>query len=326
MKRSFSFSLEGKDWWKPYLLFWILNLLVQGITRKTTGAAGGQAGEAAVSLVFGFLGAILQAAFTIVFARIMLPRLSVNGKAFSFDGKIGEYLGLNIGGFLLSVITLGIYAPWYMRKIVAYLASRTEYDGGRPEFLGKGGKLFKYFLLAFLLPLIVLLVPLFILAARDGWRGVGTGASAQLISTLTTFVLVFLILGPFMYLLYFWYLNLRWKDVSITWKTEFWPSVGFIMGQLALSVVTLSIYWPVAFVKCLAYFAGKTAFYRGAGPAATEIGRLGIDRGEGGYFGFIWGQTLLTIITLGVYAPWAIAKLGRWACDRLYYEENGEVA
>ena len=97
------------------------------------------------------------------------------------------------------------------------------------------------------------------------------------------------------------------------------------MGQLALTVVTLSFYWPVAFVKCLAYFAGKTAFERGADPAATEIGRLGFDRGEGGYFGFIWGQTLLTIVTLGIYAPWAIAKIGRWACDRLYYEEKAEV-
>jgi len=125
-----------------------------------------------------------------------------------------------------------------MRKIAAYLASHTEYGGARPEFLGKGGA---------------------------GWvEGIGRRCECAPHLHADHLRLVFLIFAPLMYLLYRWYVNLRWKDVAIVWKTEFWPSVGFLMGQLALTVVTLSFYWPVAFVKCLAYFAGKTAFERGA--------------------------------------------------------------
>lgn len=331
MKQRFSFSLSGKDWWKPFLLFWLLYLLaqipMQALSRNPALRLGSQLGSLAVNLLFSFLSMIVEAAFAIVFARLLLPKVSVKGKAFAFDGKVGEYLGLNVGAFLLTVITLGVYAPWYQRKVAAYLVSHAECGGARPEFLGKGGTLFKYFLLALGVPLLLILLPLAIWAASH--RGAGYGAwpkeSVQLVSTLVTFVLVFVLLAPLSYFLWRWYVNLKWGEIVITLKAKFWPAVGFIVGQLALTLVTLSIYWPLAYVKILAYFAGKISFDREAAPAGTEIGRLGFDLSGSRYFGLFWGQTLLSVLTLGIYLPWALAKLTTWVFDRLYYEEKVEV-
>ena len=123
-----------------------------------------------------------------------------------------------------------------MRKIAAYLASHTEYGGARPEFLGKGGA---------------------------GWvEGIGRRCECaphlhadHLRPGLSDFRSAHplpLVCEPVV------------EGCRHRLENEFWPSVGFLMGQLALTVVTLSFYWPVAFVKCLAYFAGKTAFERGA--------------------------------------------------------------
>ena len=35
-------------------------------------------------------------------------------------------------------------------------------------------------------------------------------------------------------------------------------------------------------------------------------------------FLFIWGQTLLAIITLGIYYPWAMAKIGKRVLAKTY--------
>ena len=52
----------------------------------------------------------------------MFPKLSIGEHAFGFRGEVGPYIGMNVGGILLTMITLGIYMPWYMKRIISYLA------------------------------------------------------------------------------------------------------------------------------------------------------------------------------------------------------------
>jgi uncharacterized membrane protein YjgN (DUF898 family) len=131
-------------------------------------------------------------------------------------------------------------------------------------------------------------------------------------------VVIFLILIPFIYLVYKWYVNLRWNDVTITWKTSFWPSCGYILGQVLLTGITAGIYWPAGFLRIYGYFAGRTALSRGE----AETGRLGFDGSIGKGFGLIWGQALLSIITLGIYLPWAYARIGRWLLGATCHQDS----
>ena len=131
----------------------------------------------------------------------------------------------------------------------------------------------------------------------------------------------FVVLVPFIYLVYRWYVNFRWKDVSITWDTSFWPACGFILGQLLLTIVTIGIYWPAALLKLFRYFADKTVFTRGE----TVIGRLQFEGDLQKGFGLLWGQALLSVITLGVYIPWAVEKAGTWVASSTCYEKTGNA-
>lgn len=323
MESRFSLDLHGRDWWKPFLIFWLVFvaayvplLMLQRWMPQPVHYLGRY-----LLVVFAFTVVMLvdQTIFSIVAFRIVLPRLSVGGKSFAFRGSIGRFLGINLLGALLSIVTLTVYMPWYVRRIMAYLASESSFDGETPEFLGKGGRLFVYLLLGMWLPVIVLSVGLGLLVGLSGTAGTGGGVS--LLTTLIT-VLIFLVLVPFLYLTYRWYINFRWRDVVVRWVTRFWPAVGFLLGQILLTIVTVGIYWPAAVLRMVRYFCARTAFFRGE----EERGRLAFEASISRGFGLIWGQTLLSIITAGIYLPWAVARVGRWCTESLTYRPSSSEA
>jgi len=92
------------------------------------------------------------------------------------------------------------------------------------------------------------------------------------------------------------------------WRTRFWPAFGAIFLQVLLCLVTAGIYLPAAYVKLYRYFVQRTELEREGQP----YGKLGFDGKAGQGFLRIWGQALLTLITVGFYYPWAMAKIGRW--------------
>ncbi len=322
MKSSFALSLKGSDWWQPFLPYWSLIVVAEITLQLTrTGTAWANAHpwlavliQLGTAIVLYFVCLI----FNIIFLRILAPKLSCAGESFAFQGKIGEYVVLNIVGMLLSLVTLGVFLPWYLRRVVAYLASKTSYRGTDLQFLGRGGRLFVFILLGVWAPLIALLVVIMVTMGTQASRVMGDGgpAGAQLLTMLATFLVVLYILVVFVYLMYKWYVDFSWKDICVRWKTTFWRSCGFVLGQVLLSVITVSVYWPAAFLKTYRYFAEKTILTRDE----AEIGRLGFEGAPGRGFGLIWGQMLLSVITVGFYLPWAYANVGRWLIGFTYLE------
>ncbi len=330
MKKFFSFTLEGRDWWKPFLGYWAIYLVFYipvlasnpGVGEADPAAAGASLLSSLAMLLFSML---IAPVFSIIFLRIMMPKLSIDGKSFGFRGEIGRFIGMNVGGILLSIITLSIYMPWYIRRVTAYIAGETTFDGESPEFQGKGGKLFVYYLLCILLPVFLIIIIMIgavtaaVVAATLG--GESTYAAAQTSAAIWTSLFSLVIIAaaiPFSYLMCKWYVDLKWKDVTIALKADFWPSCGYILAQALLTAVTIGIYWPAATLKLFGYFAERTALSR----ENREIGRLGFDGRIGQGFLLIWGQTLLCIITLGIYIPWAYARIGKWMASTTYYRES----
>jgi len=322
MKKYFDLKLEGKDWAKPFIVYWILYLIFSGPMSSSrwwqpesgmgTGAYGG------LSIVFTIVMVIISSAYTIKLARIAVPKLSIDGKAFGFQGAEGKFIGLNIGGLLLSIITISIYMPWYIAKITRYLASETEFDSENPDFLGKGGKLLGLFILFFWIPVIIIGAVIGFGSARAVYHG---GMGDYPAGAAWAGVLLFFLLIPFMYIMYRWYINFSWKDFNIKWETKFWPSVGYILGQCALTAVTAGIYWPAAMLKLYRYFSNKTVVVQGD----VIVGHLGFDGSIKKGFGLLWGQALLSIITIGFYLPWAYPKVGRWIAGSTYYTTASQV-
>ena len=59
-----------------------------------------------------------------------------------FDGKVIEYIGYKLLGFLITVVTLTIAKPWADKLILEYKINHTIYNGKRLKFEGKGASLF----------------------------------------------------------------------------------------------------------------------------------------------------------------------------------------
>ena len=59
-----------------------------------------------------------------------------------FDGKLIELIGWNILNILLTLVTLGIGAPWGKCMLLRYEIEHTVLNGKRLKFIGNGGNLF----------------------------------------------------------------------------------------------------------------------------------------------------------------------------------------
>jgi uncharacterized membrane protein YjgN (DUF898 family) len=314
MKTNFELTVEGKDWSKPFTAYWIL-FLIFNIPMQMGGRWMGAPGAGFLSFIFSILTVIIAAVYTIKIMQIIVPKLSIDGKAFGFGGSPGKYLKMYLGGYLLSIITLTIYIPWFAKKVAAYLASETTFDGSSPEFQGQPKKLFKYLILALLLPVIVVCV---IFGAVIGFNELISGMEApEPVYPFLGFIM-FIVLIPFIYMAYKWCVNFKWKEMVIRWDTSFWPSFWMILGQVLLTIITVGIYWPAAVLKLYRYFVGKTVLVEGE----AEKGRLGFEGAIGKGFGLMWGQTLLCIITIGFYIPWGYSKVAKWVLGSSYAEMN----
>lgn len=319
MKSNLAFSLRGGDWWKPFLPYWLLFVAEEIVLILTRGAARSSPGTALlIQLLVTIVLVLVVAVFAIIFLKIMVPKLSYADEGFSFHGKVGEFVWLNFVGILLTVITLGVFYAWYARRMAVYMASRTSYKGAELQFLGRGGRLFVLMLLGIGIPVVVMIVVLSVVIIGGSRSMQGGAGILQRATMLVTFFLVFYVLVVFSYHLYKWYVDFSWKNVRVHWKPTFWRSCGFILGQVLLSIITLTVYWPAAYLKIYRYFAEKTVMSRDD----VEFGRLGFEGDLGKGFGLIWGQSLLSLITAGIYIPWATANVGRWLIGSTFVERS----
>jgi len=83
-----------------------------------------------------------------------------------------------------------------------------------------------------------------------------------------------------------------------------------------LTVITLGIYGPLAFLRLYQYFITKT---KGIADEGQTV-RFGYDLQYGRDWLFIWGQLLLTIIPFGIYFPWAFCGITRLILRKSYVE------
>ena len=80
--------------------------------------------------------------------RYRMNRMAWRGIRFSFRGSTVRYLGLHVLSYLLMLVTLGIYAPFFFTRKEKMLRSATFFGDQSVRFDGKGKDLLVPFLLA----------------------------------------------------------------------------------------------------------------------------------------------------------------------------------
>lgn len=87
-----------------------------------------------------------------------------------FDGGLIELIGWKLLSFLITIVTLGIAAPWGACMIYSYEINHTVYNGKRLKFEGTGGDLFVNIFKWVLLSIITLgIYTLFIPIKKTKW-------------------------------------------------------------------------------------------------------------------------------------------------------------
>jgi uncharacterized membrane protein YjgN (DUF898 family) len=134
--------------------------------------------------------------------RYRMSRTSWRGIRFSFRGRALDFVKIFVGGSFLSMITLGLYYPFFITKQYAFMTSHSYFGTQKFDFDGRGRDLLGPYILAFLLLFPTLGLYWFWFQAklqRYFWDHTSFG-NARFRSTVTGGRLLVLTLGNFLLL------------------------------------------------------------------------------------------------------------------------------
>ena len=333
MKSFLNFTLKGGQlfpvWIASFVFFLIpFYFLVKEFFELTATEvpAGGPSFR-----FFLYLIILLAVSFTFIYyrSRLVINSLELNGLKVKCEFHSGKYIGIIISGLLLSIVTLGIYIPWFIQNLQRFFIHGASYNSHKFAFRGKGGRLFVIMTLAIFIPFLV----------------VGFIVFTVLNSNIEIWiyqVMVICSLVSIIYLTFKWMVDIRYKSyligldtgffravgkigielllavilvflfqwlssvcIAIWWSTGLLPTTGKIIIELVLGIITAGFYFPMAFIRLYRYFAEHTKGNIVDGKQIT----MGYDGDQVTDFLYIWKQILLTLITLGIYYPWAFCRI-----------------
>ncbi len=309
MKQFLNFSNRGNQLlgaWISFILLFIVPYIWVVIKMSTADFASGEGYE--------FIPVVLALVLLAIFIEFYIFRFFITGiqyreKNLEFNGKFGDFVGIILLNLLLTIITIGIYYPWFVKKLYNFFINNSKYEESEFNFLSKGGELLLIFVFAAVIPMIlVALIASAFVSIANANEAVGT----NLINLFT-----YIFMAPYLYLLYRWLVNIQYKEYTILWKTEFFSSVGMIIGQIVLTIITIGIYSPAAALRIYKYFANKTYLI-----SDGKSKKFGFENKMVNDFLFIWGQNLLILITASIYLPWAMAKISHRVLSQTYITEE----
>lgn len=306
MKNYFKFTLDPIR----FLLFWLLFIFLYvipyiGIMNRF------ESENPSTSKSFVYLGILFFLILIVIsiyyfFIKLYIESIGYKDQNIKFQGNFGTFIGKVLLGYFLSIITLGIYSPWFMKDLTKFFMENSSYDSNKFKFKGDGFTLFLIITFCMIVPMI-----LFGSLVLLGSMYLTNAESANPFTA--AYLLFYVVLIPYVYLFYKWFVDFDFKEYHISWKTDFWNACGKILLEMLLTVITLGIYMPLASIRLYDYFVKKT---EANSPDRTL--HFGYDLEQGRDFLFLWGQSLLCIITLTIYTPWAISKIGERVLGKTY--------
>lgn len=147
--------------------------------------------------------------------RYRLSRISWRNIRFSFRGRATAFIPIFSGGFLLTVLTAGLYYPFWATARQAFMVSHSHFGSQTFGFDGRGRALFGPYLLALLLtvPTLGLCWVWFVARRQRYWWDHTSFAAARFRSTVTGWRLLRLHAGNLLLLVLT--LGLGWAWVAV---------------------------------------------------------------------------------------------------------------
>jgi uncharacterized membrane protein YjgN (DUF898 family) len=88
--------------------------------------------------------------------RYRMAKSSWRGIHFGYRGSLNELLKIFVGGFILSIVTLGIYSAWFTMNVRKYVLENVRFGSIKFHYTGTGGDFFVLVLKGYFLTIITL--------------------------------------------------------------------------------------------------------------------------------------------------------------------------
>lgn len=227
-------------------------------------------------------------------------------RTLKFNGSGGALFGILIVNFLLTVITLGFYYPWAKARRLKYLYAETELDNSRFTFHGTGAEMFKGFIKA--IGIIIVVYGVFILSVLSG------SVAITIIGFLFFFAAIMLI-GPLAIHGSMRYKMSRtsWRSIHFGYRGDRKTLVILYLKGVFLSIITLYIYLSWFICELRKYIIENIRFgsisfkYYGKGGDLFIINLKGF---------------FLTLLTFGIYGLWWARDMMRFYIDNIRIVKN----
>jgi uncharacterized membrane protein YjgN (DUF898 family) len=275
----------------------------------------------------------------------------------SFHGNGGEYFGIVIVNWLLTVFTLGLYYPWAKARQLQYLYGATEFEANRFRFHGTGQEMFKGFIKAMLLfglllaafigcaftnhpflGMIILyagifsLIPLAIHGSyryrmsRTSWRGIRFGYRGDRNELFVNFfkwtfftVITFGIYGAWMSMNLRNYVlnNMRFGNMKFRYKGNGGDYFVLNLKGYFLTIFTLGIYFAWWQRDLFNYYVNNLSLQD-----EERVVRFRSTMTGGSIFGIAIVNILILIFTLGLGYAWVVTRTLQFVFSHVEPEGN----
>lgn len=220
-----------------------------------------------------------------------------------FKGQGGAYFGIAIVNLILTFLTLGFYYPWAKAKELQFLYGATEFENSRFEFHGTGKEMFKGFIKAVLI--FIVIYGGFMFALINQW----------LIAGIIWFYIGLLILIPLAIHGSYKYRMSRtsWRGIRFGYRGNRGEFFKLFFRELFFTIISLGLYGAWFSMNIRNYVLSNIRF----GNAEFKYSGRGSD-----YFLLNIKGYFFTILTLGIYMFWWQKDLFNYYIDRLSLHQN----
>ncbi|WP_317900132.1 YjgN family protein [Aurantibacillus circumpalustris] len=228
-------------------------------------------------------------------------------KLLKFNGDHSTLVGLRILNNVLKVITLGLYYPWARASVLQYMYGEAEYLETRFVFHGTGKEMFRGFIKALAIFLVLYGFLFFCIFTKQPMMAV-VGGIVFYIGILLLVPLA--IHGSQRYRLS----RTSWRGIHFGYRGDLKEFVKLFIGHGLLSMLTLGIYGPWFRVKMKEYIYGNMRFGNIEFKFTGKGGDLFLIRLKG---------IFLSIITLGIYSFWFLKELVEFELKNIKIIQDG---
>ena len=222
-------------------------------------------------------------------------------KRLAFKGQGGDLFIVLLVNMLLTFITLGLYYPWAKARKLSWYYEHTELDGHPFHFHGKGEEMFKGFIKAIALLLLIYGTYAYGVYAKD--------------VTITVIGLLVMVVGLLLFIPLVIHGSFRYRSSRSSWRGVHFGYHGKLnelysmcLRDGLLTVITFGIYGAWFTINLRNYTLSNLRY----GSSSFQYKGDGMD-----YFLMNLKGYFLTLFTLGIYGFWWQRDLFNYYVDNL---------